>query len=194
MNSITPSRKCPRLPDYDYSQSGAYFITICTHDRLSLFGNVIDGQVALSEIGEVLEQCWYGLPTHYPGIVLDEFVIMPNHFHGIVVIETIGPKKSASVSEIIGMFKSFAVRRMRDDRLATPEAIWQRGFHDHVIRSDKSLQAIREYIVNNPVNWDQDDLNPLVPVIADRSKSRGAARPSTGRPQTGPYKRGSGLR
>lgn len=112
MNSVAPTRRCPRLLNYDYSQSGAYFVTICSHNRIPVFGDIIDGHVVLSPIGERLEQCWYDLDKHYPGMILDEFVIMPNHLHGIILIETISLGKSASLSQIIGMFKSFAVRRM----------------------------------------------------------------------------------
>jgi putative transposase len=79
-------RRTFRLLDYDYSQTGAYFVTLCTHERKSMFGEIIDGVMQVNEAGRMVEQCWLDIPNHFPHVDLDAFVVMPNHVHGIVVI------------------------------------------------------------------------------------------------------------
>jgi len=85
-------RRSIRLSGYDYSQAGAYFITICTQDRACLFGDVVDGEMRLNDAGRVAQQCWRQIPAHFPNVELDEFVVMPNHVHGILVITDVGAK------------------------------------------------------------------------------------------------------
>lgn len=93
-----PQRKSPRLQGYDYSQPGAYFVTICTHQRLHCFGEVIEGSMNLNRLGEIASELWFALPQHHPGIELDAFVVMPNHIHGIIVLVGTAPALSASDS------------------------------------------------------------------------------------------------
>src|SRR5215470_15547129 len=99
-NDPRPARRSLRLPAYDYSQAGAYFITVCTHDRLMLFGDVIDCDVRLNDMGVIVRQTWEDLPTHYDGIDLDVFVVMPNHIHGIIVLPD-QPERHRALPEIV---------------------------------------------------------------------------------------------
>lgn len=93
-NPIIHRRKSIRLPGYDYSQPGAYFITICTHDRLPLFGKIVDGAMVLNTAGKIVEKCWCAIPGHFPQVTLDEFVVMPNHVHGIIIVGATNPVRT----------------------------------------------------------------------------------------------------
>jgi REP element-mobilizing transposase RayT len=162
------SRKTTRLPGYDYSQPGYYFVTICTHRRRCCLGEVVEGVMRLSELGEVVQDAWKDLPQHYTYVNLDEFVIMPNHVHGIVQIMEIDQitgrggflnpplQQRHDLSEIIRGFKTWSARNA--NRLTnTPGAhVWQRSFYDHIIRDEDDLNAIRNYIRYNPLKWETD--------------------------------------
>ncbi len=152
-----PSRRLSlRLPDYDYATPGAYFITICVKDRECRFGEISDGQMHLNRSGRIAENTWQQLNRHYPAITLGEFVIMPNHFHGLIWL---GDSKHG-LSEIIRGFKTYSARQI-NQAFGTPgHPLWQRGFYDHVIRNDGSLAKIREYILGNPAQWHLDRENP----------------------------------
>lgn len=170
-------RKRTRLKNYDYSRSGYYFVTICTHNRINRFGEIVDSEMILNEQGNIVNDTWIDLSCHHQGIYLDEYIIMPNHVHGIVIIERdiVGagparPAKSSNLSTIIGSFKSSATRQI--NAKDNGNFRWQRSFYDHVIRNEKSLNQIREYIIDNPANWDHDEDN-----IINHSK-RGQAGPS----------------
>ncbi len=152
-----------RLNGYNYSKPGNYFITICTKDREPLFGEIIDEKIKLTEKGKIVSDCWYDLPNHYPNITLDEFIVMPNHIHGIINICNGTDKKlKHGLSEFIRAFKSFASRRinelntlnvetgLRPVSTSTTSYIWQPRFYDRIIRSDNELNRIRLYIRNNP--------------------------------------------
>jgi putative transposase len=181
-------RRSIRLKGYDYSQAGAYFVTICTQERDCLFGNVEDGEIWLNEHGQIVQAIWDDLPHHYAGVVLDAFVVMPNHVHAIVVIThnvDVGaglkpaPTKSGlakpaptipapaetkpkhhGLPEIIRGFKTFSARRINEYRNTPGSPIWQRSYFEHIIRNEESLNRIREYITNNPLRWDLDRENP----------------------------------
>ena len=112
-NDPRPRRRSLRLPAYDYSQAGAYFITICTQARIMLFGDVIDCDVRLNEMGTMVQQTWDDLPTHYPGIDLDAFVVMPNHVHGIIILADQSERRHA-IPEIVRGFKTFSARRVNE--------------------------------------------------------------------------------
>ena len=171
-----------RLRGYDYSQAGAYFITICTKNRVCYFGNIDNGKTTLSQIGQIMEQEWFTTPNIRPdmNIEMDTFVVMPDHIHGIIVIypnrynrcdvmhhvatETddtvtkfISPSKNIS-SIIRGIKSSVTVRARKID----PAFAWQPRFHDHIIRTENELNRIREYIINNPRNWLKDIILPEV--------------------------------
>jgi len=162
------SRKPNRLRGYDYSKNGYYFVTICTQNLVEWFGKVENDQMALNEYGRIVSECWHDLPNHYRNIKLDESVIMPNHVHGIVIIDNVGngfkpfPTKYHGLSEIIRGFKTFSSRRINYKITNNRCFHWQKSFYDHVIRNENELAFIREYILNNPKKWDLDTENMYV--------------------------------
>ena len=167
-----------RLQGYDYRQNGAYFITICTKDRVHFFGNISkpsndrDPVMQLNELGELAEKFWMEIPEHFPFVELGNFVVMPNHTHGILIINKkqstldsgdvacnvstmmakISPKPG-SISTIIRSYKSVVTKNAR---LINPDFKWQARFHDHIIRDTQSFNNIHHYIEKNPVNWNKD--------------------------------------
>ncbi|MCG2686273.1 transposase [Candidatus Parcubacteria bacterium] len=158
-----------RLKGWDYSEPGYYFVTICTRDRVCCLGDIVDGKMRLSEIGEIAHQYWLKIPNHFGNVVLDEFVVMPSHVHGIIVINesdcrdgacpvsTDGIATRPNLGNIVGSFKSAVTRWCHEnDR---PFA-WQSRFYDHIIRNEKSLNQTRQYIDDNPENWETDRNNP----------------------------------
>lgn len=173
-------RTSVRLRDYDYSQPGNYFITICTACRACLFGEMIGSEMRLNEIGQMIRDEWLRSGGIRPELRLDEWVIMPNHLHGIVGITgmlTADPstgisspvgthgraspqRKPRSLSSFAAGFKSAATARVNQWRCTPGLPIWQERFHDHIIRNDYSLDRIREYIFTNPQRWAQDRENP----------------------------------
>lgn len=157
--SDPPRRKPLRLPEYDYSTAGMYFVTICTHGRELLFGRVHAETVALSSYGLIVQECWDSIPQHYPGVRTDAFVIMPNHVHGLVQLtETAGHTRT--LGRVIGSFKSAVSGRVNSIR-ATPGApVWQRGYFERVLRNENELLRARRYIVDNPLKWHLDQENP----------------------------------
>jgi putative transposase len=153
-NDPRPRRRSLRLPGYDYSQAGAYFITACTQNRIMLFGEVIDDDVRLNEMGTIVQQTWDHLPTHYHGIDLDAFIVMPNHVHGIIILADQSERRHA-IPEIVRGFKTFSARRV-NEHAGRRGVRWQRGYYEHVIRNEKALDRIRAYIANNPARWADD--------------------------------------
>lgn len=161
-----------RLKDYDYSQAGAYFVTICTHKKEFLFGNVVNGEMRLNELGKVVQDEWHRSAKMRREIELDTFVVMPNHIHGIVTIvgaQGLAPlqhghpplqRRPRSLSTFVTGFKSAVTRRINDLRGTPYTPVWQRNYYEHVIRNEDDLDEIREYIVHNPLKWDLDSENP----------------------------------
>jgi REP element-mobilizing transposase RayT len=160
-------RRSIRLPGYDYSQEGAYFVTIVTKDRQYHFGNIVGEEMQLSRIGEIAEECWKGISKHFPNALVDEFVAMPNHIHGIVILnEHVGVQHveplrhryqkiiPGSISTIVRSFKAAVTKSCRDQGF--DHFRWQRNFYEHIIRDDDDLNRIREYILNNPLQWSLD--------------------------------------
>ncbi|HEY7791231.1 MAG TPA: transposase [Vicinamibacterales bacterium] len=148
----------PRLPTHDYSAPSAYLVTIVTHARRAVLGCTSPSTplVELTEVGELVLRCWLGLPQKFPAVALDVFVVMPNHFHGIVLLNAT-PDCSSPVSLLAVMhwFKTMTstgyLNGVREQRWPSVGGhLWQRGYYDRVIRSDSELIAIREYIVGNP--------------------------------------------
>jgi putative transposase len=152
------ARRPPRLTGFDYARPGAYFVTICTHGRACLLSEVRDFQVRKTQIGEVVSECWLELPSSYSFVELDVFIVMPNHFHGILWIgeENLGKK---SLGQIIASFKARSASRILKEGL-TAHKVWQSDFFEHIVRTEKDLIRIREYIANNPENWANDHNNP----------------------------------
>jgi putative transposase len=163
-------RRSIRLKEYDYSQPGAYFVTVCTHNRECLFGKMINGIMMLTDPGKIVTACWNDMPSHYPQVELDAFVVMPNHIHGINILRHpddvgAGLKPAPTLirhglTEIVRAFKTFSARRVNVARNAPGTPLWQRNYYEHVIRGENDLNAVREYITNNPAGWDKDDENP----------------------------------
>lgn len=176
-----------RLKGYDYSLAGAYFITIVAYKREMLFGEIVNGVMRLNRRGEIVREEWFASVNIRKEIKLfeDEFVVMPNHAHGIVWIveddsrftvdtgrsvgagrDVVGSDgrptlrmKPKSLSSFVAGFKSSVTKRIRDELNET--GIWQRNYHDRIIRNDKELNAIRDYIESNPGNWAEDEENKL---------------------------------
>jgi len=151
-------RRSIRLPGYDYSQPGAYFVTICIWQRECLLGEIQDGNILLSRYGEVVNFNWFNLTRVYPHIELDSFVIMPNHIHGIIIIKN--QNKRHGLSEIVRGFKTFSARRINQLRSVSAIPLWQRGYYEHIIRNETTFSKIQEYIINNSSKWEMDEMHP----------------------------------
>ena len=156
-----PNRKRTRLRAYDYSISAYYFVTICTHDKEKMFGKVVGSCIVLNRFGKVVQQCWNDLPNHYSNCELDYSIIMPDHVHGIIIINgrrdesvTRPKKKIHGLSEIVRGFKSFSSKRINTLLNNDSKFHWQRSFYDRIIRNEKELFSIRRYIEQNPLRWE----------------------------------------
>jgi REP element-mobilizing transposase RayT len=157
-------RRSIRLKGYDYAKAGAYFITICTWQRQNLFGEIVNSEMQLSDHGEIIQFYWDKLPKHHHHLELDTFIIMPNHVHGILVLlDDASGKFRHALPEILRGFKTFSARHINKIRHLTGVSVWQRGYYEHIVRHEESLMAIREYIVNNPLSWEKDELHPAQP-------------------------------
>jgi len=175
-NSQRHHRRSIRLKGYDYSQAGAYFITICTQDRACLFGDVVDGEMRLNDVGGMVHDEWLRTADMRPNVELDAFVVMPNHFHGIIIlhpdgrgtlqrtptttVEQFGKPTSNTVPTIVRLFKSASTKRINEHRGTPGVSVWQRNYYEHIIRNEESLNRIRQYIYENPARWDMDRNNP----------------------------------
>ncbi len=152
-------RRSIRLQGYDYSQAGAYFVTITTHGRECLFGEIHQGQMTLNQFGKIVQQAWLDLPRHYPHIELGAFGIMPDHVHMVVIFNDSPAPKRHPLSEIIRAFKSFSAKRINLLRKSQGIPVWQRNYYEHIIGSDDEQDRIHLYIENNPANWINDTAN-----------------------------------
>jgi len=163
-----PERHYPRLHAFDYSREGAYFVTICTHEKQNLFGDVWDGSIQLNPYGNIVTSCWQELPLHYPAVTNDIFIVMPNHFHGIIVIDNMNkrsglkpdPTRTHTLSEIVRAFKTFSARKINEIRNSQGTPVWQRSFYEHIIRGESEYKQIAEYILFNTSKWELDRENP----------------------------------
>lgn len=149
-------RRSIRLRGYDYSRAGAYFITICTHQRRSLFGEVVKGEMMQSQLGQVVDRHWAYLAQHHWHVELDEYIVMPNHFHGILVLTE--QSRQHDMTEVIRGFKTFSARRINQLRKLKGVPVWQRNYYERIVRDQAALDNIRRYIRNNPKNWQTDRL------------------------------------
>jgi putative transposase len=205
-------RRSIRLKGYDYAREGAYFITVCTKAKEWLFGEVINGEMRLNDMGTAILQCWKGIPKHFPNAVLDEFIVMPNHIHGIIIF-TVGaknispdfcddkPDRAKNISPIPcvspipcygtvgakdillcfidgGRNRAKNISPLQHGTTMTIGSVirgfkigvtkwarvngasynpWQRNYYEHIIRNETELNKIREYVINNPLNWETDE-------------------------------------
>jgi putative transposase len=174
-DSLGHHRRSIRLRGYDYTQPGQYFVTLCIKDRKCILGDVVRNEMRLTRIGEIVEECWEEIPEHFSNTLLDEFVVMPNHMHGIIVLvgtrhavsrleeisppsgERFGGPVSGSLSTIIRSFKSAASHRIHSEGF--PTFCWQARFYEHIIRGGADLDRIRRYITNNPKKWSEQSEN-----------------------------------
>lgn len=162
-----PQRRITRLQAYNYAWQGAYFVTICTHDKQSLFGNILGTGIRLNTYGEIVDSVWHEIPLHYPEVKNDLFIIMPNHVHGIIIIQDwrrSGPRPDPTtnhpLSEIVRAFKSYSSRKINEHSHSEGTPVWQRSYYEHVIRSEEEHTRIGEYILNNASKWETDQENP----------------------------------
>ena len=150
-----PKRKPNRLPDFDYRTPGAYFITICTKDRKCLLWDTVGASIArpqLSKYGFVIQKAICDIPNHYPAISIDHYVVMPNHVHLLLQINTDAdgrPMVAPTISTVVQQLKGIVSKQIG-------HSIWQKLFHDHVIRNAADYAKIWEYIENNPLQWKLD--------------------------------------
>ena len=171
---------------YNYAQNGAYFVTVCAHNKGCLFGVIVDGEMRLNDAGCIVEKWWLELPHKFPLVEVDEYVIMPNHFHGIVVIvgadlrvcpdpcinlrtlsdkHTKGEHIGSPLHKIIQWFKTMTtneyIRAVKQCGLPPlHDKFWKRNYYEHIIRNEDRLNKIREYIITNPLKWFLDRENP----------------------------------
>jgi putative transposase len=174
----THHRRSIRLKGYDYARPGWYFVTVCVHEKRHLFGDVAEGEMVLNEAGQVVRRAWRNLPSRFPRMILDEHVVMPNHFHGIIHIVGAGlapPQKGdASITatskgtasrgptfaDAVRVFKSTAARAVNVLLSLQGNRLWQRDYYEHIIRNEREVEIIREYIRTNPQRWATDPENP----------------------------------
>ncbi len=192
------TRRSLRLSQYDYTSAGAYFVTVCVDGRACTLGEVVDDRMILSAYGEIAAESWQWLAQQYPYLSLDAWVMMPNHLHGILVIEdedqkggsraapttgtggsrtaTTGPStdvhgsgveatrattpRRKPLGRLVGTFKTVSGKRINALRGTPGQPFWQRDYYEHMIRNERELHAIREYIANNPLQWALDSENP----------------------------------
>ena len=175
-------RRSIRLKEYDYAQPGGYFVTIVTYHRDLLFGEIVHDEMQLNDFGEIADDCWRAMPEHFPNVNLSEYVVMPNHVHGIIVINgwmatisspSVGARhvsplqkpsnprgfKRGSIGAIVASFKSAATRRIGREHNVT--GIWQRNYYEHIIRNHQDWDRIHRYIESNPSMWAEDEENPI---------------------------------
>jgi len=168
-----------RLKDYDYSQAGGYFVTICASNRKYLFCKIANGKMQLNKTGKMIKLVWNKLPQNYSGVDIDAFIVMPNHIHGIIVLTPVGAGPCAcpgggqpqgvaptiSLPEVVHRFKSLIATYYRhsfkqQDLRLFPNKLWQRNYYEHVIRNENELNLIRQYILYNLLQWQYDRENP----------------------------------
>lgn len=176
-------RRSIRLKGYDYAGNGAYFITLCTYGRSCCFEH-------FPRLKRIVEEEWYCIPNRFPNVVLDEYVIMPNHFHGILFIDDCrdtpcgypdidqkqcNSRKRNRLGEIIGAFKSLCAVSwlgiIESENVNARAKFWQQNYFEHVIRSEKELDSIRRYIKENPIKWEFDKENPMSGKISSENDS-----------------------
>jgi REP element-mobilizing transposase RayT len=183
----TKRRRSIRLPGLDYARSGPFFVTICSENRVCLFGDVVNGEMKLNSFGRIVEEEWLRAAQLRPETILDAHVVMPNHFHGIVSIlnreaeaaDRPGAPSGAplqrqarSLGALIAQFKATTTRRINELRRRPGSTVWQRNYYEHAIRNARGLERIRNYIAANPALWEHDGYNPKNAICAEAGAPR----------------------
>jgi putative transposase len=171
-------RRSIRIKEFDYAQPGGYFVTIVTYQRDCIFGNIVNEEIQLNAFGKIADECWRAIPDHFRNVELGAYIVMPNHVHGIIVIndradadasarrgtiyraptEQFGKPIIGSIPTIIRTFKAAVTRRIGRELNAT--GVWQRNYYEHVIRNHEDWDRIHRYIETNPSIWTEDEENP----------------------------------
>ncbi|PNU19082.1 transposase [Geothermobacter hydrogeniphilus] len=186
-NAEIHHRRSIRLRNYDYSSAGAYFVTICTFERKCLFGEIANGDVRLNRAGLCVGTIWNSLPERFPDVEVDAFVVMPNHIHGVIVInektqgmeDDVGAihelplrddntmrkshrlaRRTMTLPKVVGYLKMNSAKRINQWRDNPGVPVWQRNYYERIIRDDRELDGIRRYIADNPVRWEEDENHP----------------------------------
>ena len=184
MNNQKHNRRSIRLKGYDYSQAVTYFVTICTQNRECLFGEIINGEMVLNEVGKIINGFCVKTEHHFQNIIFDSFIIMPNHFHVMIKIVGAGSPcpdnmdnidgiengngrygdgrgdPAPTVGNIVGYFKYQTTKQINVIRESPGQKLWQRNYYEHIIRDENDYNRIYEYIQNNPLQWQLDSLHP----------------------------------
>ena len=170
-DSFKHHRRSIRLKGYDYSQPGPYFVTICAQNRECVFGEITNNKMVLTHLGDLVSKWWLDIPNHFPTVRIDKWIVMPNHLHGIIIIETNrrgevpspspSPSPSPKLGNVIAYFKYQSTKEINQKRNVSGVPLWQRNYYEHIIRDDNDLNRIRKYIEDNPQNWANDE-NHLV--------------------------------
>jgi REP-associated tyrosine transposase len=184
VDNETRERRSVRLRGYDYSTAGRYFVTVCAHQRKCIFGEIADDQMRPNALGAIVREEWFRTAKVRAGVMLDAFVVMPNHIHGTLEIlggvgatprvaqgratQRVAPTRKMrphgpgrnTLGAIIGQFKSVTAKRINEDRRTPGQPVWQRNYCEHVIRNEAALNKIRDYICANPGKWPLDRDNP----------------------------------
>lgn len=180
ISSAIHHRRSIRLKDYDYAEAGAYFITLCTHNRQPFFGEIVGAglapaQMELNEYGRIALEQWLQIPTRFDHIELDAFVVMPNHIHGILLInesavyqngepqcgQPQGLPLRVALGNIVGAYKSLVANeclKIFKTKNELMGKLWQRNYWEHIIRDEQDLSNAYDYILNNPAQWETDQL------------------------------------
>ena len=166
-SSGLPYRVSPRLQSFDYAEGGTFFITICTYEKRCIFGDVIEGQMRLNDIGSIADSQWALTSAIRPDIELDEFQVMPNHLHAILFVppspdttKRIMGYAKGSLAAVVGAYKSAVTSAIRKMLGNNSFKVWQPRFYDHLIRTRHGLERARKYIRENPARWHRDRENP----------------------------------
>ena len=179
-------RRSIRLAGYDYASPGAYFITLVTYQRLCLFGTIRDGEMELSAVGMIVAEKWHEISGHFTNVELGEYVVMPNHVHGIIILHDVprrgvvstpagrgggtppddlkkgdetSPLRWTTLGQVVAYYKYQSTKQVNAVMDSPGTQLWQRNYYDHILRNDKEYARINAYIASNPIHWEDDDEN-----------------------------------
>jgi putative transposase len=181
---LRPTRKLLRLQTHSYSQPASYFVTICTHQKRCSLSWVNDGQLTLTPAGHIVRQSWYDLPNRFPHVIQDAFVIMPNHIHAILFVGAglappgvntsteLAHTPKASLSGIVGAFKSISTLSTNRLSQKSGDLLWQRSYYEHIIRDAEDMINVQRYILENPMRWELDPENTKPTYVSSPSAAQ----------------------